>query len=47
MDRFINLRLLMHPVNWAIVFVVLMFAGFAWAIVHEHVNTAPSVDNAA
>lgn len=32
----INLRLLSHPVNWLIVWIVLLFAGFAWAMAHEH-----------
>jgi hypothetical protein len=41
MDRVINLKLLAHPVNWLIVWTVLLFAGFAWALVHEHSNAAP------
>ena len=36
MDKVINTRLLMHPVNWLVVWTVLVFAGFAWTLVHEH-----------
>jgi len=42
MDRVINLKLLMHPVNWLVVWVVLLFAGFAWALVHEKATAAPT-----
>jgi hypothetical protein len=35
-DRIINTKLLMHPVNWLIVWTVLLFAGFAWALAHEY-----------
>lgn len=38
MDRFINLRMLAHPVNWLIVWVFLLFAAFAWALAHDHLN---------
>lgn len=50
MDRVINLKLLSHPMNWLIVWLVIAFAGFAWAIIHEHVtgaNIASAADNAA
>lgn len=46
MDQLVNLKMLGHPVNWLITFTVLMFAGVAWAIVYEHVNTAPNSDAA-
>jgi hypothetical protein len=36
MDKVINLRLLSHPVNWLIVWTVLLFAGFAYALAHEY-----------
>jgi hypothetical protein len=35
LDDFINLKMLGHPVNWLIVWIALLFAGFAWALVHE------------
>jgi hypothetical protein len=41
-DKLINIKLLMHPVNWLIVWTVLMFAGFAWALVHEKAQSVPS-----
>lgn len=40
MDRIINLRLLSHPVNWFIVWTVLLFAGFAWMLLHEEFSGA-------
>jgi hypothetical protein len=40
MDKFINVKLLSHPLNWAIVWTVLMFAGFAFAMVHEQITGA-------
>lgn len=42
MDKIINLAIMRHPVNWIIVWTVLLFAGFAYAIVHEKVTSAPS-----
>jgi hypothetical protein len=41
-DQFINLRLMAHPVNWAIVWIVLLFGGLAWAVVHDKIQEAPS-----
>jgi hypothetical protein len=38
MDKIINTRLLLHPVNWLVVWTVLLVAGFGWAIIHEHVS---------
>lgn len=35
MDRVINLRMLSHPVNWFVVWVVLGFAAFAWSLLHD------------
>lgn len=41
MDQVINLRMLSHPVNWLIVWTVLGFAGFAYALIHERANALP------
>lgn len=38
LDKIINTRLLSHPVNWLVVWTVLLFAGMAWALVHEHLT---------
>jgi hypothetical protein len=35
MDRIVNVRMLSHPVNWGIVWTVLLFAGFAWSLFRE------------
>ncbi len=35
MDKIVNLDLMRHPLNWLIVWTVLLFAGFAWAVIHE------------
>ena len=40
MDKVINLRILSHPANWFIVWIVLLFAGFAWAMAHEFFSSA-------
>jgi hypothetical protein len=42
MDSIVNTRLLAHPVNWLIVWTVLLFAGFGWTVIHSHVNTPVS-----
>lgn len=36
LDSVVNLKMLGHPVNWFIVWTVLLFAGFAWALAHEY-----------
>jgi hypothetical protein len=41
MDRIVNTRLLMHPVNWLIVWTVAAFALFAYAIAHERLSSLP------
>jgi hypothetical protein len=41
MDKIINTKLLAHPVNWLIVWTVLLFAGFAFTLVHEKATTLP------
>ncbi len=46
MDNFINLKLLAHPANWLIIWTVLLFGGFAYAIAHEHLTGATAVDGA-
>lgn len=38
MDNIINTRLLSHPINWLVVWTVLGFGVFAYALVHEHLN---------
>jgi hypothetical protein len=35
-DSVINTKMLGHPVNWLIVWTVLLFAGFAYALAHEY-----------
>lgn len=40
MDRIINGKLLLHPMNWLIVWTVLLFAGFAWTLAHEELTGA-------
>jgi hypothetical protein len=42
--EFINTRMLSHPVNWLIVWTVLLFAGFGWSLIHERANAAPVVE---
>lgn len=42
MDRIINVKLLTHPINWLIVWVVLLFAGFAWHVVHNAIQGNPA-----
>jgi hypothetical protein len=42
--EFINTRMLSHPVNWLIVWTVLLFAGFGWSLIHESANSAPVVE---
>lgn len=34
MDKVINLRLLTHPVNWLVVWTVLLVAGFGYSLIH-------------
>lgn len=42
-DDVINTKLLLHPMNWLIVWIVMIFAGFAWVLIHEHVTaTSPA-----
>jgi hypothetical protein len=38
----INLRMLGHPVNWAIVWTTLLFAAFAYHFVQERVTARPA-----
>ena len=39
-EDLINLRLLSHPFNWVIVWLVLAMAGFAAAMVTQHFQAA-------
>jgi hypothetical protein len=41
MDKIVNVRMLSQPLNWVIVWLVLLFAGFAWTIVHERLQSLP------
>jgi hypothetical protein len=41
-DRIINIPLLKHPVNWLIVWLVLLFAGFAWHLLHDAIQGSAS-----
>ena len=34
----VNVKLLSHPLNWLIVWVVLLFGGIFYAMVHKNVN---------
>lgn len=47
MDEIVNLKLLSHPVNWAIVWVVLLFGAVAFSFVHKVVTVAPAAPNAS
>lgn len=38
----INLRMLAHPVNWAIVWTTLLFAAFAYHFVQERITARPA-----
>lgn len=38
MDKIVNLKLLSHPANWFIVWTVLLFAGFAYTLIHERLT---------
>ena len=38
MDGFINLKLLSHPLNWLIVWSVLLFAGAVFMLGHEQIG---------
>jgi hypothetical protein len=42
----VNTRLLSHPVNWGIVWVTLLLASYAWALIH-HKIMAPAPDSVA
>jgi hypothetical protein len=37
-DGLVNVRLLSHPINWLIVWTVLLFAGFAFAMINEQLT---------
>ena len=47
MDRVINLRLLSHPVNWLVVWSVLLFAGFAYVHIHDALFVTTSATDEA
>ena len=37
-ENVVNVKLRSHPVNWLIVWVVLLFGGIAYAMVHRSAN---------
>jgi hypothetical protein len=41
MENLINTRMLMHPVNWLIVWTVLMFGAFAFHYIQQR-DTTPA-----
>lgn len=41
MDRVVNLGMMAHPVNWLIVWVVLMMAGLGFRLLHAHACGQP------
>ena len=42
-DDVINTRLMTHPVNWLVVWTVLLFGAFAWHFIHARISTMPVV----
>lgn len=42
MDEIVNVKLLSHPVNWVIVWVVLMFGGLAYSLLHKAITVTPA-----
>jgi hypothetical protein len=44
MDEIVNVKLLAHPVNWLIVWIVLMFGSLAFSVFHKAVTVAPPTD---
>jgi hypothetical protein len=41
-ENVINLRLLSHPVNWFVVWTVLLFGGIAWHLIRSGATTVPA-----
>lgn len=41
LDRIINLNLMLHPVNWLLVWIILTMAGYAWHVIHDQ-TSAPA-----
>jgi len=44
LDDVLNLKLLSHPVNWLIVWTVLIFGAVAFSFVHKSVAVVPTPD---
>ena len=42
MDAIVNTRMLSHPVNWLLVWVIAAFGAFAWALIHEKATALPT-----
>ena len=38
---FINVPLMRHPVNWLVVWTVLLFGAFAWHFIHQRISDRP------
>ena len=38
---FINVRLLVHPVNWLVVWTVMLFGAFAFHFIQQRINAMP------
>jgi len=38
MDGVVNFQMMKHPVNWAVVWIVLLIAAFAWHEGHKFVS---------
>lgn len=45
MNRVINIPMLLHPLNWLLVWVVLMIAGFAMREIHRGIVNCHGGDN--
>jgi hypothetical protein len=43
---FVNLKILSHPVNWLVVWTVLLFGAFAWHLLHNRFTAAPPITTA-
>lgn len=46
-DTFINRRMLAHPINWLVVWTVLLFAGFAFHLFRDGGGSSAPVQPSA
>lgn len=37
----INLKILAHPINWLVVWTVLLFGAFAWHLINARLQSLP------